>query len=152
MTDLDVLVDVDTVAINTIRTLVIDAVARAKSGHPGAAIAMAPVGYALWNHALTYDVSDPSWINRDRFVLSAGHASMLLYALLHLAGVRRVGEDRLSVELEDIRRFRQLGSPCAGHPEHGLADGVECTTGPLGTGIQPAWVRAVRLPCLRLGR
>jgi transketolase len=135
MTDLDVLVDVDTVAINTIRTLVIDAVARAKSGHPGAAIAMAPVGYALWNHALTYDVSDPSWINRDRFVLSAGHASMLLYALLHLAGVRRVGEDRLSVELEDIRRFRQLGSPCAGHPEHGLADGVECTTGPLGTGI-----------------
>ena len=135
MTDLDVLVDVDTVAINTIRTLVIDAVARAKSGHPGAAIAMAPVGYALWNHALSYDVSDPSWINRDRFVLSAGHASMLLYALLHLAGVRRVGEDRLSVELEDIRRFRQLGSPCAGHPEHGLADGVECTTGPLGTGI-----------------
>ncbi|WP_029112358.1 transketolase [Mycobacterium sp. URHB0044] len=135
MTDLDVGVDVDTVAINTIRTLVIDAVAQAKSGHPGAAMALAPVGYALWNHALTYDVSDPRWINRDRFVLSAGHASMLLYALLHLAGVRSADDDRLAVELDDIRRFRQLGSPCAGHPEYELADGVECTTGPLGTGI-----------------
>jgi transketolase len=135
MTDLDVHVDVDTVAINTIRTLIIDAVAQAKSGHPGAAIAMAPVGYTLWNHALRYDTNDPSWINRDRFVLSAGHASMLLYALLHLAGVRRTDQDRLSVELDDIRRFRQLGSPCAGHPEHDLADGVECTTGPLGTGV-----------------
>ena len=135
MTELDVSADVDTVAINTIRTLVIDAVAQAKSGHPGAAIAMAPVGYTLWNHALNYDVSDPHWINRDRFVLSAGHASMLLYALLHLAGVRSANADRLSVELDDIRRFRQLDSPCAGHPEHELADGVECTTGPLGTGI-----------------
>jgi transketolase len=135
MTDLDTSVDVDTVAINTIRTLVIDAVAQAKSGHPGAAMALAPVGYTLWNHALTYDVSDPRWINRDRFVLSAGHASMLLYALLHLAGVRRADTGRLSIELDDIRRFRQLGSPCAGHPEHDLADGVECTTGPLGTGI-----------------
>jgi transketolase len=135
MTDLAVGVDVDTVAINTIRTLVIDAVAQAKSGHPGAAMALAPVGYALWNHALTYDVSDPRWINRDRFVLSAGHASMLLYALLHLAGVQRAADDRLAVELDDIRRFRQLGSPCAGHPEYELADGVECTTGPLGTGV-----------------
>jgi transketolase len=133
MTDLDV--EVDTVAIDTIRTLVIDAVAQAKSGHPGAAIAMAPVGYTLWNHALKYDVSDPRWINRDRFVLSAGHASMLLYALLHLAGVRSADQDRLAVELDDIRRFRQLGSPCAGHPEYELADGVECTTGPLGTGV-----------------
>jgi transketolase len=135
MTDLDVSIDVDTVAINTIRTLVIDAVAQAKSGHPGAAMALAPVGYALWNHALNYDVSDPRWINRDRFVLSAGHASMLLYALLHLAGVRCADQDRLSVELDDIRRFRQLASPCAGHPEYELADGVECTTGPLGTGV-----------------
>lgn len=135
MTDLDVGIDVDTVAINTIRTLVIDAVAQAKSGHPGAAIALAPVGYTLWNHALNFDVSDPRWVNRDRFVLSAGHASMLLYALLHLAGVRSGDADRLSIELDDIRRFRQLGSPCAGHPEHELADGVECTTGPLGTGI-----------------
>jgi transketolase len=135
MTDLDVGIDVDTVAINTIRTLVIDAVAQAKSGHPGAAMALAPVGYTLWNHALNYDVSDPQWINRDRFVLSAGHASTLLYALLHLARVRRADSDRLSIELDDIRRFRQLGSPCAGHPEHELADGIECTTGPLGTGI-----------------
>lgn len=137
MTDLDVAVDTDadTVTINTIRTLVIDAVAQAKSGHPGAAMAMAPVGYALWNRALDYDVADPRWINRDRFVLSAGHASMLLYALLHLAGVRRVDEDGLAVRLDDIRNFRRLGSPCAGHPEHELADGVECTTGPLGTGV-----------------
>ncbi|WP_458319947.1 transketolase [Mycolicibacterium brisbanense] len=135
MTDLDVTVDVDTVAVNTIRTLVIDAVAQAKSGHPGAAIAMAPVGYTLWNHALRYDTADPTWINRDRFVLSAGHASMLLYALLHLAGVRRTDRDGLAVQLDDIRRFRQLGSPCAGHPEQGLTDGVECTTGPLGTGV-----------------
>ena len=135
MTDTDVIVDVDAVTVNTIRTLVIDAVAAAKSGHPGAAIAMAPVGYSLWNHALTYDVDDPHWINRDRFVLSAGHASMLLYALLHLAGVQRADGTRRAVELDDIRRFRQLGSPCAGHPEHELLDGVECTTGPLGTGI-----------------
>jgi transketolase len=135
MTGLDVGVDADTIAINTIRTLVIDAVAQAKSGHPGAAMALAPVGYTLWNHTLTYDVSDPQWINRDRFVLSAGHASTLLYALIHLARVRRADSDRLSVELDDIRRFRQLGSPCAGHPEHELADGIECTTGPLGTGV-----------------
>jgi transketolase len=137
MTDLHVKIDidVDTVAVNTIRTLVIDAIAQAKSGHPGAAMALAPVGYTLWNHTLTYDVHDPRWINRDRFVLSAGHASMLLYALLHLAGVRSAESDRLAVELDDIRRFRQLGSPCAGHPEYGAADGVECTTGPLGTGV-----------------
>jgi len=137
MTDLatSVSVDADTIAVNTIRTLVIDAIARAKSGHPGAAMALAPVGYTLWNRALTYDVADPRWINRDRFVLSAGHASMLLYALLHLAGVRCADRDRLAIELDDIRRFRQLGSPCAGHPEHELADGVECTTGPLGTGV-----------------
>jgi transketolase len=137
MTDLatSVTVDADTVAVNTIRTLVIDAIAQAKSGHPGAAMALAPVGYTLWNRMLTYDVHDPRWINRDRFVLSAGHASMLLYALLHLAGVRCAERDRLAIELDDIRRFRQLGSPCAGHPEHELADGVECTTGPLGTGV-----------------
>ncbi|MCV7224866.1 transketolase [Mycolicibacterium komossense] len=137
MTDLQISseVDVDTVAINTIRTLVIDAIAQAKSGHPGAAMALAPVGYTLWNHTLSYDVHDPRWINRDRFVLSAGHASMLLYALLHLAGVRSADSDRFAIELDDIRRFRQLGSPCAGHPEYGAADGVECTTGPLGTGV-----------------
>jgi len=137
MTDLatPVTVDADTVAVNTIRTLVIDAIAQAKSGHPGAAMALAPVGYTLWNRALTYDVDDPRWVNRDRFVLSAGHASMLLYALLHLARVRCAERDRLTIELDDIRRFRQLGSPCAGHPEYELADGIECTTGPLGTGV-----------------
>jgi transketolase len=128
-------IDADTTAINTIRTLTIDAIAEARSGHPGAAMAMAPVGYALWNDELNYDVSDPNWINRDRFVLSAGHASMLQYALLHLARVRSVRNPRHAVELEDIQRFRRLGSPCAGHPEYELLEGIECTTGPLGTGI-----------------
>jgi transketolase len=122
-------------AINTIRTLTIDAIQEAQSGHPGAAMALAPVGYTLWNGALRYDVNDPTWLNRDRFVLSAGHASMLLYSLLHLARVRRSpGDTALAVPLPDIRRFRQLGSVCAGHPEHGLTPGVECTTGPLSTG------------------
>ena len=125
----------DWLAINTIRTLTIDAVQAAQSGHPGAAMALAPVGYTLWNDALRYDVHDPAWLNRDRFVLSAGHASMLLYSLLHLAQVRRcAGDPALAVPLPDIRRFRQLGSVCAGHPEHGLTPGVECTTGPLSTG------------------
>jgi transketolase len=125
----------DWLAINTIRTLTIDAVQAAQSGHPGAAMALAPVGYTLWNDALRYDVHDPGWLNRDRFVLSAGHASMLLYSLLHLAQVRRAaGQPELAVPLADIRRFRQLGSVCAGHPEHGLTPGVECTTGPLSTG------------------
>ena len=125
----------DRLAINTIRTLTIDAVQAAQSGHPGAAMALAPVGYTLWNDALRYDIHDPAWMNRDRFVLSAGHASMLLYSLLHLAQVRRSpGDSTLAVPLEDIRRFRQLGSVCAGHPEHGLTPGVECTTGPLSTG------------------
>jgi transketolase len=125
----------DWLAINTIRTLVIDAVQAAQSGHPGAAMALAPVGYTLWNDALRYDVHDPAWLNRDRFVLSAGHASMLLYSLLHLAQVRRSADDSApAVSLPDIKRFRQLGSVCAGHPEHGLTAGVECTTGPLSTG------------------
>jgi transketolase len=125
----------DWLAINTIRTLVIDAVQAAQSGHPGAAMALAPVGYTLWNDALRYDVHDPAWMNRDRFVLSAGHASMLLYSLLHLAQVRRSADDSApAVSLPDIKRFRQLGSVCAGHPEHGLTPGVECTTGPLSTG------------------
>ena len=125
----------DWLAINTIRTLTIDAVQAAQSGHPGAAMALAPVGYTLWNDALRYDVHDPGWLNRDRFVLSAGHASMLLYSLLHLAQVRRAaGQPELAVPLAGIQRFRQLGSVCAGHPEHGLTPGVECTTGPLSTG------------------
>ena len=125
----------DRLAINTIRTLTIDAVQAAQSGHPGAAMALAPVGYTLWNDALRYDIHDPAWLNRDRFVLSAGHASMLLYSLLHLAQVRRSpGDSALAVPLDAIKRFRQLGSVCAGHPEHGLTPGVECTTGPLSTG------------------
>ena len=125
----------DWLAINTIRTLTIDAVQEAQSGHPGAAMALAPVGYTLWNDALRYDVTDPAWLNRDRFVLSAGHASMLLYSLLHLAQVRRSsGDPALAVPLTDIRRFRKLGSVCAGHPERGLTPGVECTAGPLSTG------------------
>jgi transketolase len=137
----------DWLPVSTIRTLVIDAVQAAQSGHPGAAMALAPVGHTLWNDVLRYDVDDPAWPNRDRFVLSAGHASMLLYSLLHLAQVRRAagrggecgkggegGEEKLAVPLDDIKRFRQLGSVCAGHPEHGLTPGVECTTGPLSTG------------------
>jgi transketolase len=130
---------IDRLAISTIRTLTIDAVERAQSGHAGAPMAIAPVGYTLWSRYLRYAPDDPSWPNRDRFVLSAGHASMLLYALLHLADVKALdGAGRptsgLAVRLEDIRRFRTLGSVCAGHPEYGLTAGVETTTGPLGQG------------------
>ena len=129
----------DALAINTIRTLTIDAVEKAQSGHPGAPMAMAPVGYTLWSRYLRYDPANPRWPNRDRFVLSAGHGSMLLYALLHLAGVQAVDKDgsplnRPAVTLEDIESFRELGSVCAGHPEYGLAAGIETTTGPLGQG------------------
>ncbi|MGH7022014.1 MAG: transketolase, partial [Caulobacteraceae bacterium] len=132
-------VDLDRLAIDTIRTLAIDAVEKADSGHAGAPMAMAPVGYTLWKRFLRYDPADPAWPNRDRFVLSAGHGSMLLYALIHLAGVRALGDDskpqnRPAITLEDIKQFRQLGSPTAGHPEHGLAAGIETTTGPLGQG------------------
>ncbi|MBV9922123.1 MAG: transketolase, partial [Pseudonocardia sp.] len=117
------------------RALTIDAVEAAKSGHPGAALALAPVGHTLWNDVLRYDVDDPQWPNRDRFVLSVGHASMLLYTLLHLARVKSApGSSDPAVSLRDIERFRQLDSVCAGHPEHGLTPGVECTTGPLSTG------------------
>ena len=130
---------IDQLTINTIRTLAMDAVEKAQSGHPGAPMGMAPVAYTLWNRYLRYDPADPAWPNRDRFVLSAGHASMLLYALLHLAGVE--GRDhegrpthRPAISLDDIKAFRELGSPCAGHPEYGHATGVEVTTGPLGQG------------------
>jgi transketolase len=131
--------DPDLLAIDTIRTLAIDAVEKAASGHAGAPMGMAPVAYTLWKRFLRYDPADPTWPNRDRFVLSAGHASMLLYSLLHLAEVRALGpdgkiQDHLAVSLEDIEQFRQLGSVCAGHPEHGLAAGIETTTGPLGQG------------------
>src|ERR1700675_2327148 len=125
--------------INTIRTLSMDAVQAAVSGHPGAPMALAPLAYVLWQGFLRYDPNDPVWPNRDRFVLSAGHASMLLYSILHLAGVKDV-DDNLEIQsgpavrLEDIKNFRQLGSRCPGHPESHLTTGVETTTGPLGQG------------------
>jgi transketolase len=125
----------DLLCINTIRTLAMDAVQKANSGHPGAPMALAPVAYTLWQQKLRYDCDDPKWPNRDRFVLSNGHASMLLYALLHLARVRDPGEGgRAAVSLDDIRQFRQFGSRCPGHPEYGHTPGVEATTGPLGQG------------------
>ncbi len=132
--------DIDQVAINTIRTLAIDAVQKADSGHAGAPMGFAPVAYTLWTRFLRYDPARPLWPNRDRFVLSNGHASMLLYALLFLGGVEAVdakGEalGRPAVSLEDIKRFRQLDSVCPGHPEHGVTTGVETTTGPLGQGV-----------------
>ena len=132
-------VDVDLLSINTIRTLAIDAVQQANSGHPGAPMGLAPVVYELWQKYLRYDPADPTWPNRDRFVLSAGHASMLLYATLHLAGVCLVntkGEvtNELSVPMEEIKRFRQLDSRTPGHPESHITTGVETTTGPLGQG------------------
>ncbi len=132
--------DLATLCINTIRTLSIDAVQAANSGHPGTPMALAPLGYALWNHVLRFDPDDPIWPNRDRFVLSNGHASMLLWSLLHLTGVKAVDPDyeilgRAAVTLDDIRRFRQIGSHAPGHPEYHLVSGVETTTGPLGQGI-----------------
>jgi len=130
---------IDALCIDTIRTLAMDAVQRANSGHPGAPMGLAPVAFTLWQEFLRFAPDDPAWPNRDRFVLSNGHASMLLYALLHLAGVKADaphGRDggRPAVTLDDIRRFRQLDSPCAGHPEYGRTAGVETTTGPLGQG------------------
>ena len=132
--------DIDLRCINTIRTLSMDAVQAANSGHPGTPMALAPVAYCLWQRFLRFDPDDPIWANRDRFVLSNGHASMLLYSLLHLAGVKAVnpkyevlGEP--SVKLDDIKHFRQLDSKCPGHPEYRWTSGVETTTGPLGQGI-----------------
>ncbi len=132
--------DLDALCVNTIRTLAMDAVQQANSGHPGTPMAMAPVAYALWQRRLRFDPDHPIWPNRDRFVLSMGHASMLLYSLLHLAGVKAVNPryetlGRLSVDLDDIKRFRQLDSRCPGHPEYRWTSGVETTTGPLGQGV-----------------
>ncbi len=131
--------DLDLLCINTIRTLSMDAVQAAESGHPGTPMALAPVAYCIWQRFLRYDPTDPLWPNRDRFVLSNGHASMLLYSLLHLAEVRAVNPKyetlgELAVKLEDIRNFRSLDSKCPGHPEYRLTSGVETTTGPLGQG------------------
>jgi transketolase len=126
----------DEQCVNTIRTLAMDAVQQANSGHPGTPMALAPVIYMLWQSFLRFDPDDPIWPNRDRFVLSNGHASMLLYAMLHLSGVKAIDErvDAPAVTLDDIKRFRQLGSKCPGHPEYHLTSGVETTTGPLGQG------------------
>jgi transketolase len=132
--------DLDATCINTIRTLSMDAVQAANSGHPGTPMALAAVAYCLWQQFLRFDPQDPIWPNRDRFVLSVGHASMLLYSLLHLTGVRAVSKDyealgEPSVPLEAIKHFRQLDSRCPGHPEYRWTSGVETTTGPLGQGL-----------------
>src|SRR6201998_464838 len=132
--------DLDALCINTIRTLSMDAVQAANSGHPGAPMALAPVAYCLWQQFLPFDPQDPIWPNRDRFVLSAGHASMLLYSLLHLSGAKSVDEryevlGTPAVSLDDLKHFRQLDSKTPGHPEYHLTSGVETTTGPLGQGI-----------------
>ena len=133
-------VDINQLAINTIRTLSMDAVQEANSGHPGTPMALAPLTYSLWSEFLNYDPANPNWMARDRFVLSCGHASMLLYSILHLAEVSAVDDkgnpvDGQTISLEDIKNFRQLVSPCAGHPEFGYAAGIETTTGPLGQGL-----------------
>jgi transketolase len=132
--------DIDQLCIDTIRTLSIDAIQKAKSGHPGTPMALAPMAYTLWQYFLRFDPADPIWPNRDRFVLSAGHASMLLYSLLFLADVQAVDPDyetlgRPAVSLRDIESFRQLDSRAPGHPEYRWTSGVETTTGPLGQGV-----------------
>ncbi len=131
--------NIDTLGIDTIRTLSMDAVQKAKSGHPGTPMALAPVAYTLWQDVLRFDPADPTWPNRDRFVLSVGHASMLLYSLLHLSGTRRINENgpmaEEAVSLDDIKQFRQLSSVTPGHPEYSYTSGVETTTGPLGQGV-----------------
>jgi len=126
--------------INTIRTLSIDAIQKAKSGHPGTPMALAPLVYTLWNRVMQFDPKDPIWPNRDRFILSNGHASMLLWSILHLTGTQAVDAEyenlgKPSVSLDDIRRFRQIDSRAPGHPEYHWVSGVETTTGPLGQGI-----------------
>jgi transketolase len=133
-------IPLDELCINTIRTLSMDAVQAANSGHPGTPMALAPVAYCLWQRFLRFDPDDPIWPNRDRFILSNGHASMLLYSLLHLTGVKAVSKEyetlgQPSVPLDAIKRFRQLDSRCPGHPEYRWTSGVEATTGPLGNGV-----------------
>lgn len=127
---------IEQLAINTIRTLSMDAVQAANSGHPGTPMALAPTAWCLWQEALRYSPEHPEWPARDRFVLSCGHASMLLYSMLYLTGVKRSSNNsQPAISLDDIRNFRQLHSPCAGHPEYGEAAGIETTTGPLGQGV-----------------
>jgi transketolase len=132
--------DLDALAVNTIRGLAMDAVQKANSGHPGTPMGIAPVAYTLWQRFLSFDPADPIWPNRDRFVLSEGHASALLWSLLHLTGVRAVDPDyeilgTPAVSMDDLKTFRQLGSHCPGHPEYRWTSGVEATTGPLGQGV-----------------
>src|SRR5246127_811319 len=132
--------DLDELCINTMRTLAIDAIQQANSGHPGTPMGMSPTVYCLWQRLLRFGPRDPIWMNRDRFVLSAGHASTLLYTILHLARVKAVDPEyeilgRPSVTLDDLKSFRQFGSRCAGHPEYRWTSGVETTTGPLGQGV-----------------
>jgi transketolase len=132
--------ELDQLAINTIRTLSIDAVQQAKSGHPGTPMALAPLVYTIWNEVLRFDPQNPIWPNRDRFVLSNGHASMLLWSVLYLTGTQAVNAEyetvgKPSVALDDIKHFRQIGSKAPGHPEYHLVSGVEATTGPLGQGV-----------------
>jgi len=122
--------NIDNLCINTIRTLAMDAVQAAKSGHPGAPMGLAAAAYVLWTRVLKHNPKNPDWVDRDRFVLSAGHASMLLYSLLYLSGYK--------VSLKDIKNFRQWGSKTPGHPEYGHTFGVETTTGPLGQGFSNA--------------
>src|SRR3990170_4511847 len=119
--------ELDRLCVNTIRTLTIDAVQKANSGHPGLPLGAAPVGYVLYTRMMRHNPADPKWLNRDRFVLSGGHGSMLLYTLLHLTGY--------DLPLSELQNFRQWGSMTPGHPEYGLAPGVETTTGPLGQGF-----------------
>jgi len=140
MSTTQAVLDLDQVCVNTMRTLAIDAIQQANSGHPGTPMGMSPTVYCLWQRLLRFDPEDPIWMNRDRFVLSAGHASTLLYTILHLAGVKAVDPEyeilgRPSVTLDDIKSFRQFGSRCAGHPEYRWTSGVETTTGPLGQGV-----------------
>src|SRR5881227_708517 len=132
--------------VNTIRFLSVDAVEKAKSGHPGTPMGMADMAFVLWTEFLRHDPADPHWKNRDRFVLSAGHASMLLYGLLHLLGYP-------DMTLDELKHFRQLGSRTAGHPERGLATGIEVTTGPLGQGLANSvgMALAERLLCAQFG-
>src|SRR5262245_31228456 len=132
--------DLDQLCVNTIRGLCMDAIQKANSGHPGTPVGIAPVAYTLWQQFLRFDPADPIWLNRDRFVLSEGHASALLWSLLHLTRVRAVDPDyevlgQPSVSMHDLETFRQLGSRCPGHPEYRWTSGVETTTGPLGQGV-----------------
>ena len=135
--------DIEKLSVDTIRTLSMDAVQTANSGHPGTPMALAPVAYQLFNHSMKYDPAQPNWPARDRFILSCGHASMLLYSVLHLSSVKATDQkgqptSDLAIKLDDIKNFRQIGSPCAGHPEFGEAAGIETTTGPLGAGVSNA--------------